>query len=177
MRSPVCLRTDIGLRGEGVRHDLPPKETSQIARVVGRQITVGNKQVLPAVIVDIQKQRTPGPASHKDSGSFADVLEPHVPELLKFVDLENRGEIVAFFLEILFCPLQPVNQTANLYDLAAHFLHSLNSLENRASGSGDILDDYDLGAFLEGALDHAHASMIALFLADYEAIKRSADQM
>ena len=38
-----------------LRHDLPPKETSQIAIVIGGYVTVGDNEIVPAIVIDICK--------------------------------------------------------------------------------------------------------------------------
>ena len=59
----------------GTRHDLPPVETSQVSCVFGRDETIRDIEILPAVIVEIGKLGTPGPAPHGDIGCDTRVLE------------------------------------------------------------------------------------------------------
>ena len=47
-----------------LRHDLSPEETSQVARVIARDIAIGDHQVFPTVVVQIRKQRSPCPSRH-----------------------------------------------------------------------------------------------------------------
>ena len=51
------------------RHDLSPEETSQIIVAGVRQISVGDHEILPPVIVEISQGRTPGPAAIGDPAS------------------------------------------------------------------------------------------------------------
>ena len=53
----------------GGRHDLSPEETSQIIIACVRQISVGDHEILPPVIVEISQGRTPGPAAIGDPAS------------------------------------------------------------------------------------------------------------
>ena len=46
-----------------VRQNLPPVETSQVAGVFRRHVSVGDEQVFPAVVIQVDEQRTPGPAA------------------------------------------------------------------------------------------------------------------
>ena len=39
----------------GVRHGLPPEETSQVAAVTARDVAVGHHQIVPAVVVQIEE--------------------------------------------------------------------------------------------------------------------------
>ena len=58
-----------------MRPDLSPKETSQVARVFGRDVSIGDQQIVPAVVVEIYEDRAPGPASHLYRGARADFFE------------------------------------------------------------------------------------------------------
>ena len=39
-----------------MRHDLSPEETSQVVRFTAREITIGQDEIVPAVIIDVGKQ-------------------------------------------------------------------------------------------------------------------------
>ena len=61
-------RTATGSQRKGrsatfLRQDLPPIETSQVACVRRRHVTVGDQQVFPTVVIQISEQRTPCPTS------------------------------------------------------------------------------------------------------------------
>jgi hypothetical protein len=58
-----------------LRHDLPPIETSQIAGVFLRDEAVGDHDVLPPVVVEIDEFRSPGPTPDRYASIDADVLE------------------------------------------------------------------------------------------------------
>ena len=47
-----------------LRHDLSPVETSQVARVFLGDEAIGDKDILPAVVIQIDEERAPGPAPH-----------------------------------------------------------------------------------------------------------------
>ncbi len=66
-----------------VRQNLPPIETSQVARVIGCEIAVSDQQVLPAVVVDICEDATPGPAPDLDIRFNADLGKLTVRRLRK----------------------------------------------------------------------------------------------
>ncbi len=46
-----------------LRHDLAPHETSQIVAIVGSHKAVGYVDIFPPVVVDVDKQRPPGPTA------------------------------------------------------------------------------------------------------------------
>src|SRR5438093_5762598 len=69
-----------GIRGAGggfrwrLRRDPPPKEASQVSRVLrAGDHSVGDHEVLPAVVIDIDEVRAPRPTPHGDAS-----LEAHV---------------------------------------------------------------------------------------------------
>jgi len=39
----------------GLRHDLPPIDTSQIASILGGDESVRNHQILPAILIEVDK--------------------------------------------------------------------------------------------------------------------------
>ena len=47
-----------------MRHDLPPNETSQIARQIAGHEAIGDQEVFPTVVVDVRKERPPRPATY-----------------------------------------------------------------------------------------------------------------
>ena len=61
----------------GLRHDLSPIDTSQVASILGGDEAIGDEDIVPAIIVEIYELGAPGPASHVDPG-----LESNIPERL-----------------------------------------------------------------------------------------------
>src|SRR5688500_3046027 len=71
-----------------MRHDLSPNETSQIVRNRVAYVSVGNDQVEPAVVGQIDEFRGPGPTTQLDGLRLAHVGELR-PALFAFI-LEQR---------------------------------------------------------------------------------------
>ena len=60
----------------GLRHDLSPKETSQIVLgLVACNVTVGNNEVLPPVIIEVGEESSPAPTPHRNAALDADVFK------------------------------------------------------------------------------------------------------
>lgn len=53
----------MGIEG-GLRHDLSPVDTSQVAAVLGGDEAVGGEDIEPAVVVEVGEGGAPGPAGH-----------------------------------------------------------------------------------------------------------------
>ena len=64
-----------------MRHDLSPKETSQVIGFRVRNQPVGHQDIEIRIIIEIAEQATPGPPSHHDFRVFADVLKRSVAEV------------------------------------------------------------------------------------------------
>ena len=70
-----CTAIALGIGLLCRRHDLPPEETSQIIGPLAGEITIRHRNVLPAVIVDIDKPRAPSPAPHRRSRRLTDIAK------------------------------------------------------------------------------------------------------
>ena len=72
-RGGVRARIRVGGRGRrcriSLRHDLSPKEASQVVRFIAGDVAVRHQDVLPAVVIQVGEQRAPGPAAHFDTGA------------------------------------------------------------------------------------------------------------
>jgi hypothetical protein len=75
-----------------LRHDLSPEETSQIAGVVGRDVSVGDHKIFPGVVVDVHESRTPGPTTHFYGGRAALVIK--LPVSLIMQKSVSAGELL-----------------------------------------------------------------------------------
>jgi hypothetical protein len=65
------------------RPDLSPKKTSQITSIFGRDVAIGDKQVLPTIVVDIGKDTAPRPTPHLNFGFIADFRELAITQIAK----------------------------------------------------------------------------------------------
>ena len=68
-------------RQRRMRHDLSPIKTSQISLVRLCDKTVGDNQVIAAIVVQVDELRTPSPASHGNSGIDANIAKTPVPRI------------------------------------------------------------------------------------------------
>ena len=66
-----------------LRHDLPPVETSQVSSIFLGDEAIGDKDILPAVIIQIDEERAPGPAPHGRARGDADVAEATLAVVLE----------------------------------------------------------------------------------------------
>jgi hypothetical protein len=68
---------------ERVRRDPAPIEASQVALIVGRDVTVGDQQIQPAVVIQVDKFRIPRPATHFDTSRRALITEAAIAVVLQ----------------------------------------------------------------------------------------------
>ena len=60
---------------EGMRQNLPPIETSQVARVFTGNVSVSDDDVLPTVVVEVGEACSPRPPCHGNSGGLTDIIK------------------------------------------------------------------------------------------------------